>query len=356
MKTALPLGSIYCILPPHILKNIIKNGTAAQRTRAVDALTTSHSLRSLRATRALAAIGVSSRLAAVAAPPQKHRTIFHAHETQNLPGTIVRTEGTQPSEDQAVDEAYDGLGNTFDFYWNVFQRNSIDGHGLALDATVHIDPSFQNAQWDGTRMLFADGDGELFNRFTIALEVIGHELTHGVTQYEANLVYLNQAGALNESISDVFGTLIKQKVLNQTAEQANWLIGDGLLAARINGKALRSMMEPGTAYDDPTLGRDPQPADMAHYDNTMDDSGGVHINSGIPNRAFYLAAAAIGGYAWEEAGRIWYVTLRDPRLHKDANFQQFATLTIDNAGQLFAGGAEQKAVREAWAQVGVLSQ
>jgi Zn-dependent metalloprotease len=268
----------------------------------------------------------------------------------------VRMEATAGSGDPAIDEAYDGLGHTFDFYWSVFQRNSIDGHGLALNATVHIDPSFQNAQWDGERMLFADGDGELFNRFTIALEVIGHELTHGVTQYEANLVYLNQAGALNESMSDVFGIMIKQKVLNQTVDQANWLVGDGLLAAKVQGKALRSMKEPGTAYDDPTLGKDPQPADMAHYDNTMDDSGGVHINSGIPNRAFCLAAIAIGGYAWEKTGRIWYVTLRDSRLRSDADFQRFATLTIDNAGQLFAGGAEKKAVSDAWAQVGVTAQ
>src|SRR5207245_11445416 len=92
------------------------------------------------------------------------------------------------------------------------------------------------------------------------------------------------------------------------------------------------MKDPGTAYDDPTLGKDPQPADMAHYDNTMDDSGGVHINSGIPNRAFYLAATAIGGLAWEGAGRIWYRTLTDPRLRSDADFPTFAALTTDNAG------------------------
>jgi Zn-dependent metalloprotease len=347
-------SALYCILPPHILKYIAKNGTAAQRSRAIDALTTAHSLRSLRSTRAMTLLQVPRRLAAIAEAPQKHRTIFDAHGTQDFPGTVVRREETPASGDPAIDEAYDGLGHTFDFYWNVFQRNSIDGHGLALNATVHIDPSFQNAQWDGERMLFADGDGELFNRFTIALDVIGHELTHGVTQYEANLVYLNQAGALNESMSDVFGIMIKQKVLNQTADQADWLIGEGLLAARVHGRALRSMKEPGTAYDDSTLGKDPQPPDMAHYDNTMDDSGGVHINSGIPNRAFFLAASAIGGYAWEKAGRVWYATLHDPRLRSDADFQRFATLTIDNAGQLFGDGVAGKAVSDAWAQVGVL--
>jgi Zn-dependent metalloprotease len=338
------MNCIYCILPPHILKHIAKNGSPGQRARAVDALTTAHSVRSFRAARAMA----PHRFLAMPAGPQKLRTIFDAHQTQDLPGaTVVRNEGTPDSGDPAIEEAYKGLGNTFDFYWSVFQRNSIDGHGLLLNAIVHIDPSFQNAQWDGERMLFADGDGQFFNRFTIALDVIGHELTHGVTQYSANLVYLNQSGTLNESISDVFGIMIKQKVLNQTADQSDWLIGAGLLAAGVRGEALRSMKDPGTAYDDPTLGKDPQPADMGHYDNTMDDSGGVHINSGIPNRAFYLAATAIGGFAWEGAGRIWYRTLTDPRLRSDADFPTFAALTIDNAGTL------KQPVSDAWAKVGV---
>lgn len=335
---------LYCILPPHILKYIANNGTPAQRARAINALTTNQSVRGFRATRAMA----PHRFLAMPVGPLKRRTIFDAHQTQDLPSaTVVRNEGTPESGDPAIDEAYNGLGHTFDFYWNVFQRNSIDGHGLALNAIVHIDPSFENAQWDGERMLFADGDNELFNRFTIALDVIGHELTHGVTQYSANLIYQDQAGALNESMSDVFGIMIKQKVLNQKADESDWLIGVGLLAAGINGKALRSMKDPGTAYDDPKLGKDPQPADMAHYENTMDDSGGVHINSGIPNRAFYSAATAIGGYTWEGAGRIWYRTLTDPRLRNDADFPTFAVLTVDNAG------SQKQAVSDAWAKVGV---
>src|SRR4029079_944922 len=136
-------------------------------------------------------------------------------------------------------------------------------------------------------------------------------LTHGVTQDEAQLVYSNQSGALNESLSDVFGSLIKQFSLNQTADQADWLIGAGLLTKQVNGVALRSMKAPGTAYNDPVLGKDPQPAHMKDYVNTISDNGGVHINSGIPNHAFYLIATQIGGNAWEKAGQIWYLTLRD---------------------------------------------
>jgi Zn-dependent metalloprotease len=285
---------------------------------------------------------------------QKQRSIYSADNTQNLPGTLKRAEGDAPTDDVAVNEAYDGLGATYDFYWDIFSRNSIDDDGLALNATVHFGENYDNAFWDGQRMVFGDGDGELFNRFTISLDVIGHELTHGVTEDEAQLMYFYQSGALNESVLDVFGSLIKQKVKNQNAESADWLIGEGLLASGVNGVALRSMKEPGTAFDDPVLGKDPQPAHMKNYVNTFDDNGGVHINSGIPNHAFYIAATNIGGYAWEKAGRIWYETLRDPRVRPNTGFRRFATLTITNSTRLFGhNSAEEKAVRDAWRQVGI---
>jgi Zn-dependent metalloprotease len=203
-------------------------------------------------------------------------------------------------------------------------------------------------------MVFGDGDGEIFTRFTISVDVIGHELTHGVTGSECNLAYHGQSGALNESISDVFGSLVKQKLRKQTADKADWLIGQGLFTAHVKGKALRSMKEPGTAYDDPRLGKDPQPGHMRDYVHTYEDDGGVHINSGIPNRAFYLAAAQIGGYAWEAAGAIWYETICDPTLRPNASFRTFASRTISHAATLFgANSPEQKAVRDAWVEVGI---
>jgi Zn-dependent metalloprotease len=202
-------------------------------------------------------------------------------------------------------------------------------------------------------MVYGDGDGKLFDRFTRSIDVIGHELTHGVTAAEANLDYQDQPGALNESFSDVFGSLVKQWSRKQTAEQADWLIGEGLFTAKVKGVALRSMKAPGTAYDDPVLGKDPQPATMKDYDPTTDDDGGVDINSGIPNHAFYLAAIAIGGFAWESAGRIWYDTLIN-RLRHDSNFADCAKMTAAAAADLFgAGGKEETAVGEAWTKVGV---
>ncbi|MDH6227048.1 Zn-dependent metalloprotease [Streptomyces sp. MJP52] len=203
-------------------------------------------------------------------------------------------------------------------------------------------------------MVFGDGDGEVFLDFTIPVDVIGHELAHGVTQYTANLEYYGQSGALNESVSDVFGSLIKQYTKGETAAEADWLIGAGLLAPRVTGKALRSMKEPGSAYDDDVLGKDPQPGSMDDYVDTRQDNGGVHINSGIPNRAFHLAATALGGHAWEKAGRIWYDVLTGGGLKADAEFADFARLTLEAAATRFGEGAEAQAVEKAWQEVGVL--
>jgi Zn-dependent metalloprotease len=138
----------------------------------------------------------------------------------------------------------------------------------------------------------------------------------------------------------------------QTADQADWLIGAGLFTAAVHGVALRSMKAPGTAYDDPTLGKDPQPATMAGYIHTSTDSGGVHMNSGIPNHAFYLAALNLGGFAWERAGRIWYETLTDRQLSIDATFTEFAQITVKHAYLLFGADAQQH-VHESWKQVGI---
>src|SRR5260221_7127440 len=139
-------------------------------------------------------------------------------------------------------------------------------------------------------MVYGDGDNDLFTLFTKPIDVTGHELTHGVTQYSANLTYQDQSGALNESISDVFGSLVKQRSLNQSVEKADWLIGEGIFTSRVHGRALRSMAAPGTAYDDPILGRDPQPADISHFLQTTDDNGGGHIKSRNSHQAFFLSA------------------------------------------------------------------
>ncbi len=329
------------------------NGTVPERAAALDTLATDQTFRAMRADERLAP-AAPKRAGVLAVEGEQHRTIYSAQNQQNLPGGIVRAEGAPPTGDAAADEAYDGLGATFDFYWDAYQRNSIDDQGLPLDGTVHFGRNYDNAFWNGERMVFGDGDGKLFNRFTISLDVIGHELTHGVTQDEARLAYYGQSGALNEAVSDVFGSLVKQHKLGQTADRADWLIGAGLLASGVKGVALRSMKAPGTAYDDPVLGKDPQPAHMRNFVRTYQDNGGVHINSGIPNHAFYLAAVALGGYAWEKAGRIWYEALRDSKLRPNSGFRTFARLTVANAGRLYGQNSpEQRAIHDSWTGVGV---
>lgn len=282
------------------------------------------------------------------------RTISDAATTETLPGTTVRTEGQPPTGDAAVDEAYDGLGAMSGFLRAAYDRASIDDAWLPLDATVHYGDDYDNAFWDGSRMVFGDGDGQVFRRFTVSLSVIGHELAHGVTEYTANLVYRGQSGALNESISDVFGALLEQFAAGQTADEASWLIGEGLFTDEVQGAALRSMIAPGTAYDDDVLGTDPQPGSMADYVDTDDDNGGVHINSGIPNRAFAVAATTLGGNAWERAGQVWYDVLTGGVLTATADFEAFAALTLRAAAERYGVGSDvEQAVRTGWTTVGV---
>jgi Zn-dependent metalloprotease len=345
---------INCFIPPHILINIATKGTESQKTLAIDTLKISARMRGQRS--ALADFTAAAFRVAVGG---KDRVIYDAQNGSNLPGTIVRREGEPATGDVAVNEAYDGSGVTYDLYNDVYSRNSIDNNGMRLDSTVHYRTGYDNAFWDGEQMVYGDGDENLpederlFNRFTIALDVIGHELTHGVTQFEAKLNYFQQPGALNESMSDVFGSLVKQYQLGQGAAESDWIIGAGLLTANVNGVGIRSMKAPGTAYDDPVLGKDPQPAHMRDYVTTIADNGGVHINSGIPNHAFYITALELGGRAWEKAGRIWYVTLRD-KLEPNSRFQDCANLTHQTAGELFgAGSIEQQAVQKGWAEVGL---
>ena len=283
------------------------------------------------------------------------RVVSDARGAEELPGTRVRGEGDPATGDLAADEAYDGLGLTWQLFSDAFDRNSLDGKGLPLLGTVHFGQAYDNAFWDGTQMVFGDGDGRVFNRFTLAVDVIGHELTHGVTEHTAGLTYQGQSGALNESVSDVFGVLVRQRQLGHEAAEADWLIGAGLFTDRVQGVALRSMKAPGTAYDDPHLGRDPQPAHFDDYVETVEDNGGVHINSGIPNHAFYRCAIALGGHAWEAAGRVWYDALTGDGIAADCDFPTFAQLTIASAsGRYGEGSPEARAAEQAWRDVGVL--
>ena len=337
-----------CIVPPHLLAHLARQTDPALRKIAEAAQRTLLISERLRGERD--ALGGIAALAVTPAGVER-RTIYDALHHGRLPGAIARSKADPPVADGSVNEAFDGLGATYELYFDVYRRNSIDDRGMRLDATVHYRSMFNNAFWNGRQMVFGDGDGVIFQSFTRSLDVIGHELTHGVTQYEADLDYFGQSGALNEHISDVFGSLVKQFHAKQTAAEADWLIGAELFAEGVHGRALRSMKEPGTAYDDPRIGKDPQPAHMQDYVETQDDNGGVHINSGIPNRAFYLVARDLGGYAWQRAGAIWYGALTR-LLNRDSEFADAAIETAALAEAQF-GPDVAGTVRRAWRSVGV---
>jgi Zn-dependent metalloprotease len=346
-------GCICSIVPPHIFERVLRTGTPEERDVAMGTLSVDHSIRLMRAQNAaLAAQPVRRAIALPGGRGVVHRTIYDAlHRNDQQATRLLRDEGKPDCSDASANQAYDALGDTYRFYWDVLTRDSIDDAGMALVGEVHFGRKYDNAFWDGRRMMFGDGSGTMFTGFTSAIEVVGHELTHGVTQSTINLLYTGQSGALNESISDVFGCLVKQYKLGQTADQATWLIGEGILGPAMHGVALRSMKAPGTAYDG-----DDQPASMSAFVNTTSDNGGVHTNSGIPNRAFYLAATAIGGNAWERAGRIWYQVMALRAVPPDAQFHTFAQATVIAASALYgASSVESKAVADAWGEVGVLT-
>lgn len=344
-------------LPPYLSEHLRRHSRDPQ---VQEVLASMHRASVLLRQQRSAMLATPVRSAAAPIQPVLNRRIYDCRKTTDLLNRLVRKEGSKPSADKTVNEAYDHSGTTFSFFAKVFGRSSVDNANLPLTSSVHYqeDPRFgyDNAFWDGRQMVY--GDGFLFNPMTQSLDIVAHELSHGVTQYEAALRYENQSGALNEHFSDVFGVLARQWANNERRPaKADWSVGRGLFRKKsMAGMSLRSMSAPGTAHDDPEFGRDPQPALMKHFvklPNTADgDWGGVHYNSGIPNKAFHLAAVAIGGPAWDVPGHIWYVALTQ-RLRDNASFRKCAYETISVAGN-YHGPKVGQAVRDAWVAVGVI--
>ncbi|OOZ83449.1 peptidase M4 family protein [Bacillus cereus] len=265
---------------------------------------------------------------------------------------LVRSEGEPDTQDDIVNKVYEYSGIVRDYFKNVLNRDSIDNRGLDLILNVHYGTNFLNAFWDGDEMTFGDGDGNIFINFANSKDVIGHELAHGVTQYTANLEYSCQSGALNEHFSDVFGTAIKQHSNGQTAHDADWLIGNDIMGPSLFGEALRSMKAPGTAFDNPLMGTDPQPDHMKNYYDGCSDNNGVHINSGIFNRVFYLVSMEIGT---DKAAKLWYQALQN--LWPTANFKDAVKVLVRIAQILTKNGdvpfGTTQTVRSAFREVGL---
>ena len=349
-------------VPPSVLENLAKAGIDAARL-SIQQSEVSREKRKDRARRgnsdliqirSKAAKAILAKAAPVAPPATgtSRREVYDSQQTFLQRVALVRAEGDPSTADADVQAAYDYAGVVRDWFKKVVNRDSIDNRFLDLILNVHYGVQYMNAFWDGDEMTFGDGDGNIFVSFAKSLDVVAHELAHGVTQYTANLDYFSQSGALNESFSDVFGSVITQYFNKQTAHQADWLIGDEIMGPTLFGEALRSMKAPGTAYNNSLMGQDPQPEHMDNYYPGPNDNQGVHINSGIPNKAFYLVATAIDT---DKAALIWYSALQ--KLWSTANFADAVQVIVEaariltKAGQVPLGSTQT--VRSAFRAVGL---
>jgi Zn-dependent metalloprotease len=293
--------------------------------------------------------------AARATPSQgKTRQIYDAQNlgSSRLPGKLVRSEGQSATQYAAVNEAYDHSGITYDFYNTILQRNSLDGAGMALVSSVHVGKNLNNAFWNGEQMAYGDGDGKLFTRFTRSLDVVAHELSHGVISYSADLIYQNESGALNEHFADVMGMLTRQWYTQTDAASADWLVGKDIMGPEAKATSLRTFKANKAYENDPYFGTDPQPKHVRDQYKGSNDNGGVHINSGIPNHAFYRFAIELKGNAWDTAGKAWYAALLT--LKSDASFVDMVQATDQVVVQQHGrGSAVHQALTAAWKAVGL---
>jgi Zn-dependent metalloprotease len=347
-------------VPPFVIDELVRSDREDVRAAAQ---ATAHEAKANRASRTeqevtmeqvAASTGLDEMGPAPEAAGEPVREVFDCHNQPEKRVELVRHEGAAPTGDADVDSAYDFAGATLEYLKKELGRNSIDNSGKDLGLNVHYRVKYMNAAWDGEEMVFGDGDGQIFVGFARSPDVTAHELGHGVTQFTANLEYFSQPGALNEHFSDVLGTVVTQFHNGETASTADWLIGDEIMGPALRGEALRSMRAPGTAYDNPLMGTDPQPAHMDDYYDGFADNQGVHINSGIPNRAFYLVATELDDTL--AAGRLWYRALQ--RLTPTATFAVAAEVLVNTAqlmtreGKLPKGSAQ--IVRAAFSEVGIL--
>ena len=323
-----PCNCFCSIIPPFVVDNLKKAGVITAKSVTLNqnfvkrrSLVLNNFLTNPPATLLGAAIGPANRL------------VYDSQHTTHQRLHLLRTEGGAAVADASANKAYDNAGIVREYYKNHLSWFSVDNQGLNLILNIHFDKDYNNAYWDGDEMTFGDGDGVVFTNFVNSLDVTGHELTHGVVQYTAGLNYKSQPGALNEHYADVFGTVIKQFALGQTAANADWLIGDTIMGPTLKGQAIRSMKAPGTAYNNQFMGKDPQPDHMSNYYKGASDNFGVHINSGIPNKVFYLVSTAI---STEKAGLLWFETLKT--LKPATTFKSFKTKLLAKAKSLATAG------------------
>jgi Zn-dependent metalloprotease len=333
-------------IPPHVVEHMAKK-TAADGLEPGTVQRTAVASEKLRQQRRYAT-NASLATLTPAQPGKSDRKVYDDLNQLNVDVSLIRCESEPIVDGANANAAYEALGATRAFYQEILGRDSIDNVGSTLVANVNFGTKYDNAFWDGERMVFGNGDNVIFKDFTGDVDVPGHELTHGVTQYTAGLQYTDQPGALNEAFSDIFGSCVDQYAHQRDAGEHNWLIGEDVMADGLYGEAIRSMSHPGTAYDNAVMGHDPQPGSMAGYVA----GGDPHVNSGIINRAFYLTATDLGTFP---AAKVWYATLQN--LWPTAQFADAAHVCGEMARILARDGVVARqapqTVRAAFHEVGV---
>lgn len=321
-----------------------------------------HHCTKLRGSRHASAQAVAKSSAKTArAPTAKplQRSVFTAGGQTFLPGKLLRDEDDPPTHDALADQGYDNIGVALRFFKTVFGRDSIDGRGMRVDASVHYGYQFANAMWTGEQMIIGDGDGRSVRDLAGSLGIIAHEFAHGISQHlvkgglgvvqvsGAPPTLKGEAGALNESFSDVMASMIKQWHAGQDVHAADWLLGEDILAPHV-GRAIRSLKDPGNTKH--TWKQDDQIKDYRRFKSTQE----AHTASGVANHAFYQAATQLGGHSWETLGAVWYKGF--DKLRARATFLDAAHATVSVAATLHgAGSATHKAVKAGWKKVNVLT-
>src|SRR5258706_11342534 len=291
----------------------------------------------------------------------KSRKVYSCNNGTSLPGTLLWSEGGTQTSDTTTQAAFNYAGNVYDFYKNVFNRDSYDNAGATIISSVHYSSSYNNAFWNGSQMVYGDGDGTQFAPLSKALDVDAHELTHAVTERTAALTYSNESGALNEATSDILGNSCEAYSNNTGTPNANtWKGGEDIYTPNTAGDALRYMNNP--TQDGSSKDYYPE-----RYTGTS-DNGGVHTNSGIANLAYYLitmggshprgktavvvtALSATSSTSLDMAQRIWYRALT-VYFTSSTNFQGARTATVQAATDLY-GAAAAATVTSAWDCVAV---
>jgi Zn-dependent metalloprotease len=337
------------IVPRDVLMRLSQDAqlSAELRKGMFDTAQISHEIRGLRsqATKLTSVAAAQSR-GFIELAPAPTVTVYDCKHTQTAPGTPVPNPGNSP--DPTAKRAFNETTSVAKFYKDVFERNSIDNQGMTMMSSIHFGSNYNNAMWNGSQMIYGDGDGSIFIDFTSGNDVIGHELTHGVTQHSLQLDYFDEAGGLNESISDCFGSMFRQWESDQDVESADWLIGHDIMGPTAKARGFTCLRDMGNPAAKHCLA--PQPTQYSQITPGMDP----HYSSGPPNLAFYTACKTLGGKSWEKIGQVWYNSLTGFGPTANMRMKPFADRTRQVAHTLYnTTPAVAAAVDQGWQQVGL---